>query len=56
MREAAEAPTADPELAPEELVSYPEGRSLWRGLDAVLTPPLTPPQGGSGVSAESPQH
>ena len=47
MREAAEAPTADPELAPEELheVSYPEGRSLWRGLDAVLTPPLTPSQG-----------
>ena len=46
MREAAEAPTADPELASEELheVSYPEGRSLWRGLDAVLTPPLTPPQ------------
>ena len=43
MREAAEAPTADPELAPEELheVIYPE----WRGLDAVLTPPLTPSQG-----------
>ena len=38
MREAAEASTADPELASEELheVSYPEGRSLWRGLDAAF--------------------
>ena len=38
MREAAEAPTADPELASEEFheVSYPEGRILWRGLDAAF--------------------
>ena len=38
MREAAEASTADPELASEELheVSYPEGRILWRGLDAAF--------------------
>ena len=36
MREAAEASTADPELASEEFheVSYPEGRQLSRGLDA----------------------
>ena len=38
MREAAEASTADPELASEEFheVSYPEGRILWRGLDAAF--------------------
>ena len=38
MREAAEASSADPELASEEFheVSYPEGRILWRGLDAAF--------------------